>query len=226
MEEAYLPEYEKMSTYPAHLMSKQGQLLPSALIPYCSFSTKMLDLGERVENFTYPLCTAFTPTLHNGQVCYELDTDKIKNAITPANNGGLVLLLDMGKERSVTVRKKYTEDQHERRSDDKLVLGKDLSLGQVDTGQLYIHTLQPYTFQLHHDTNFVLTSLKAMTGTNNFLALSNGKKGCSVEPFEQCKVTQLRKISDSKCECVHYGHGVIRGNRKYKVRRRKEDGFK
>ena len=215
---AYQPEYEEMSNHPVHLKGQYSQLFPSALIPYCSFGTDMFELGEMMDNFTQPICTAFTPTLHNGQTCYELDTDRIKEPTRPANNSGLVLLLDIGMERSVTVRNKEKEAKGKPLNNiGNFVLGEELSNVAGGSGLVYVHTLQPYTFKLSHDTNLILTSVKAMTGTENCLALPDIKKDCSVEPFERCKINQFVTNSQSKCNCFPYGHSFIRGNRTYKV---------
>ena len=208
-----------MSTNPVHLKGKYGQLFPSSLIPYCSFATDMLDLGEKMDNFTYPICTAFKPILHNGQNCYELDTDRIKKSLMPVKNGGLVMLLDIGKERSVTVRKNREQALGKPKSNNELVLGKDLYGDAMSSGLVYVHTLEPYTFQIRNDTNLILTSLKAMTGTENFLALPDSKKDCSVETFERCKIQQFVNKLDNECNCVPYGHEIIRGNRTLQVTR-------
>ena len=78
----------------------------------------------------------------------------------------------------------------------------------MSSGLVYVHTLEPYTFQLKNDTNLILTSLKAMTGTENFLALPDSKKDCSVETFERCKIQQFVNKLDNECNCVPYGYEI------------------
>ena len=75
------PATEDCSSHPIHLVNKQGELMPSAFIPYCGFLTDMAYIGKQRPNFSSPLCNAFTPVLLEGQLCYELDTDRIQSQV-------------------------------------------------------------------------------------------------------------------------------------------------
>ena len=73
LKEVYQPDMEELSSHPVHLLSKDYNLMPSALIPYCAFGIEMKNLGSKINNFSQPICTAFGPVLLDGELCYELD---------------------------------------------------------------------------------------------------------------------------------------------------------
>lgn len=50
------------ANHPVHILNKDGHQNPSALIPFCAFAGNMEVLGQTVENFTDPVCSAFSPT--------------------------------------------------------------------------------------------------------------------------------------------------------------------
>ena len=86
-----------------------------------------------------------------------------------------------------------------------------MTWSKTENGEIYIHTIQPVTGFLDHDTIYILTSIKAMSGSENFLALPDEKKRCSVQSFEECRQQQFIK-NNAKCGCTPYGHGVVMGN--------------
>ena len=66
--------------------------------------------------------------------------------------------------------------------------GCNSNLAPLDTNglaEIYINTLAP--FYGEGPADYVISSLKKMTGTRNFLALSDSKKGCQIEDFVECK---------------------------------------
>ena len=66
--------------------------IPAALIPFCAYQTGMTMMGQKVENLSFPACTIFLPTLHNGQVCYRLNLSLLQTQSGP--DTGLFLVLD------------------------------------------------------------------------------------------------------------------------------------
>ena len=95
LEVVHKAEIEELSSHPVHIINKDGDFMHSALIPYCGFGAEMLSLGQHVDNFTYPICTAFLPTLLDGQLCYELDMNRIREPVKRGPFGGLFLVLDL-----------------------------------------------------------------------------------------------------------------------------------
>ena len=69
--------------------------IPAALIPFCAYQTGMTMMGQKVENLSFPACTIFLPTLHNGQVCYRLNLSLLQTLKTQSGpDTGLFLVLD------------------------------------------------------------------------------------------------------------------------------------
>ena len=63
----------ELSSHHVHLKTKLGALVPSAFIPFCAYKTDLLLLGEHIKGLKFPVCNKFTPTVLDGQLCYNLD---------------------------------------------------------------------------------------------------------------------------------------------------------
>ena len=84
-----------------------GKFMPTALIPFCSFSDNFTLMGVPKLNFNVPVCNSFSPKVVNDQLCYTADPNqniKDKNVL---NN-----FLYMGKELSITLYIDYNKDRH------------------------------------------------------------------------------------------------------------------
>ena len=70
-----------MSTinHPVHFLTKDGERMPSALIPFCEFGGSMSAMGQKIEQFDIPVCNSFKAKILNDQLCYEDDLDSFKN---------------------------------------------------------------------------------------------------------------------------------------------------
>ena len=87
-----------------------------------------------------------------------------------------------------------------------LVIDRESSL-QVDTlsesenfGKFFIHTLSH--FNGTRSGSYVLDSLKRMTGTKQFLGLTNEMKECQVEDFEKCEQRIFLEKATQECNCI------------------------
>ena len=83
------PSIQELSLHPAHLINGQGQPLPSALVPFCSYQSTMM--GRELEGFV--ACDKFQPTVLEGQMCYSLDLKDMKKS-APGKSNGLSMILD------------------------------------------------------------------------------------------------------------------------------------
>ena len=59
VEDVFKAYIEELSSHPVHIRNKEGNFMPSSLVPFCGFGADMFSFGEIVDNFTYPICTAF-----------------------------------------------------------------------------------------------------------------------------------------------------------------------
>ena len=168
--------------------------MPSALIPFCAYGSDMRVVGKSSAQFTFPVCSAFTPTLHQGQLCYKLQLDPETTESKAGIEGGLMLFIDHNTERSVIA----TAEQGKYEMD-KTVM-KMPSKEKMNTIEIYLPTLAPYS--AHKPGSYKMTSLKKMTGTENFLKMSETTKKCQNEVFEDCKTRFLTANSQKVCGCL------------------------
>ena len=186
-----------MSNHPVAIYDREGQIQPSAFIPFCSFGAKMM--GPEVPNMTFPICDIFEPTVYEGHLCYQVNAEKGRGqTVFEGKESGLMLLIDVNSERSFDI---ATEDQH--KGNDKSV--RDVYLGQartenknVNLANIHIGTLAQYTGQAPGD--FALTAIKEMTGSENFLAWPEDKRKCALEKYEKCQMKGFLEES-MKCGC-------------------------
>ena len=97
------PYIHAISNHPVHLKNKDGNINPSALIPFCGFGGDIAIMGETMDKVDYPICNKFRPRVLQGQLCYSVDVNEIKDQIeTEKLHNGLVLLIDYNRMRMLT----------------------------------------------------------------------------------------------------------------------------
>ena len=72
-------------------------------------------MGERVDYFTIPVCNKFTPTVVEGQMCYQVDVNQFRDQVEfkQGKKNGLTFLMDYNAERMVdTYKEELTADQN------------------------------------------------------------------------------------------------------------------
>ena len=65
-----------LSNHPVHLLDNDGNLLPSAFIPYCEIGGNIRDVSFTLKQLHFkhfPVCNIFKPKIYKNQVCYEVD---------------------------------------------------------------------------------------------------------------------------------------------------------
>ena len=132
---------------PPYILNQAGQMMPSALIPFCSFGSVLK--GNYVSNISFRVCDLFYPVIHNGKLCYQTDIVKMASE----QGSGLLLIMDANSEKSVA---KPTVRQVKKGPEEL-----DLRKASVETDQLVeinIGTLAQY--QAYGPGNYILTSVK------------------------------------------------------------------
>ena len=93
----------KLLNHPVHIIDKEGNLSPSALIPFCEFAGNMSTMGVEIEHFDVPVCNSFQAKVLNDQLCYEVDPNKHKmNLNANEFKQGLKLYIDTNNDRQTT----------------------------------------------------------------------------------------------------------------------------
>ena len=71
-----LEMFRKVTNHPVHLLDKDGQLSPTALIPFCEFGGNLSIMGVKHDHFDVPICNSFRPKMIKDQLCYTVDLNK------------------------------------------------------------------------------------------------------------------------------------------------------
>ena len=97
------PYIHFLSNHPPHIINS-----PSAFVPFCEYGGNMLAMGEKIEQFSLPVCTKFVPVILEGQLCYQVDVNniKIKDGKTAAK---LTFLIDYNEDRNTNIFSKILE---------------------------------------------------------------------------------------------------------------------
>ena len=86
-------------------MTKEGELSPSAFIPFCEFGGNMSAMGVKIDQFDVPVCNIFQAKIMNDQLCYEVDLKKFsdENNTRKEFKLGFSFLLDYNEDRQVAL---------------------------------------------------------------------------------------------------------------------------
>ena len=176
---------KEQSLNPVHLVTdNEGNLPPSALVPFCSYQGDKRMLGhERPELSNLTMCNKFEPIILDGQLCYSLNVAKTVSKSTKAGKiNGLLLLVDP-----------YPYGQNARDMPD---------VEEQDDKQfkIFFPTLSQDT--VYGPGTYILSALKRMTGTKNFLELPDKQKKCSLHNRETCQTNKLLDQIQRQCKCV------------------------
>ena len=137
--------------HPVHITNHQGLFSPSAFIPFCAFGGEMGPMGQRIQHFSFPVCTAFRQHLVGDQLCYEVDANQYKSGFSSAAdlqtamNIGLFLLIDQNSE--YDTRKYY--DTAELRSERSInnIFHHYVKLEDTTKIKIYFHTISIVLFK-------------------------------------------------------------------------------
>ena len=148
---------------------------------------------------TFPVCDIFYPTMYEGQQCYRVDVKKIENGkLLKGKRNGLMLMIDVDQERSYNIfdipKKAKKANKYE------LYLGEDVLINQ-NLAHVHIGTLTPHSEEGPGD--YVMTSIKQITGTEGFLAWPKDKRECALEDYEDCQMNRFKE-QVSECGCAPF----------------------
>ena len=176
--------------HPVHL--EKSRTISSALIPFCAFQARLgTSEGKSwVENISFPVCNSFRPVALEGQLCYSL---RVGRKSDEGKSNGLMLLLDLNEDRSIQLE----TNQHKGGGLSTMNMNLDTKMSHRGKDlKIHIKTLSSY--RGFGEGSYKMTMLKALKGTNDFLAMSAEERNCAVEDFEECRNKKLREL----CQCV------------------------
>ena len=171
----YLDDYAHgVSFHPPHLDNSLGHLLPKALIPFCSYQGTML--GKNVSSHNFTACRGFQPSLKNGQLCYSLHLSQVIGSESKSGvKNGLTIVIDQP-------------------------TSFELTRAESSVATIHLETLAG--FSDGRAGRYYMSSLKKITGTDAYMALSNGEKECQPESFEECNMRQVFAELQRECKCI------------------------
>ena len=164
-----------MSFNPPHLDDNSlGQRLPKSLIPLCSYQGTIL--GKNSSHHDFTACRDFQPSLKNGQLCYSLNLSQALGSESKSGiTNGLTIVLDQPTR-------------------------FELTRAENSVATIHLDTLAG--FSDNRPGKYYMSALKRIAGTEAFMALSNGEKGCQPESFEECNMRQVFAELQRECKCV------------------------
>ena len=175
-------------SHPPHLTSTWS----SAFIPFCAYKTD-LNFSENplsLPGLTFPLCSAFLPTILEGQLCYEL---KLNTTSSQGRRNQLMFVLDYNEDRSLQI-----SSEEEKSADVRVSKGTMTFDDAVQKGQAKVHigTLSPYTH--FGGGTFTMTVVKRMRSTDAFQEMPLAQRNCEAELNKNCRTRKLL----AGCNCV------------------------
>ena len=98
-------DMEKLVNHPVHITyRKSTKLSPSSFIPFCEFGSDASIMGKRIDQFDFHVCDSFEEIIFEGQLCYQVNVEKIKQRKRINQEDlkiGLTLLLDYNFDRTL-----------------------------------------------------------------------------------------------------------------------------
>ena len=189
----------ELSSHHVHLKTKLGALVPSAFIPFCAYKTDLLLLGEHIKGLKFPVCNKFTPTVLDGQLCYNLDINSaLPNEDTlDGKQGELTLILDYNLERSVGSQRS-TKNDHQ--ISKRFLEMEDIYIREAQEARIFVHTLKPFSGL--GAGSYTMRSLKHISPTDDFLKLPSEKRRCAKYDKQDCLAKTLQRHKLQTCNCT------------------------
>ena len=91
---------QRITNHPVHIVDEDKVFSPSSFIPFCEFGGNMSMMGMKINNFDFPICNSFRPTILENRLCYKVDVSEIvpKPSLQELFEG-LILVLDYNEDR-------------------------------------------------------------------------------------------------------------------------------
>ena len=177
----------------------ENELVPNALIPFCSFSGNMSITGKTIDGLEIPVCDGFRKDTVDGRLCYTMYVNKLlsteETPIMPGKGKGLVFAIDKGLS--------IGADNYNRVPDDNtLQQGLLITEDPVEEDSVTVYIATPHRFTARRQGRYLMTDLKKMTGTKTFFNLPDEAKECQMGSEGECKSKKLRTELVNKCGCL------------------------
>ena len=103
-----MQQLQKITNHPVHIIDDNGELSPSAFIPFCQFGKNMSVMNVQLDLFSMPVCTHFKAKIFYDQLCYEVDVNRFQDKFTEQDlKLGLSMLVDTNFNRRYSFKGKH-----------------------------------------------------------------------------------------------------------------------
>ena len=183
-----------MVSHPPQLWDHTDSISPSTFVPFCGFKTRLEIANDTaatiLPNSSFPTCNSFTPVNLEGQLCYNI---KLNMSGSQGKDGGLLLVLDMNEDRSISLGSSTTH----KAENFKILRQNDMDQETAKVSpKIHIHLLTPSA--RFGGGSYKMTSVKNVKGTEAFLNMPENERQCVQERSEECQNRELLK----HCNCV------------------------
>ena len=144
-----------------------------------------------VPNISFPICTAFKPTILEGQLCYKLH---VNSSSGQGMKNGLSLLLDYQDELSLQAFP-HPKEEKSKKVIKNLNFDTDRNIHR-EVAKVHINTLS--SFVGFGGGSYQMTVVKRMTATDDFIRMPLKERNCEVELYENCRARKLLE----ECNCI------------------------
>ena len=155
-------------------------------------------LGQTRQDLPFPVCSQFKPVVFEGQFCYSLDLASLNLEVETKSHKehGLLMIIDPSQSMDYPFKNNIGSSKVNHFE----TLNMKIINNVQNSASIHIHTLG--RFSDSRAGSYVLTTPKWMTGTQSFLELSDDKKGCQNEDFDNCRVEAFANKVLNKCKCL------------------------
>ena len=144
-----------------------------------------------VPNISFPICTAFKPTILEGQLCYKI---QVNASSGQGMKNGLSLLLDYQDELSLQAFP-HPKEEKSKKVIENLNFDTDRNIHR-EVAKVHINTLS--SFIGFGGGSYQMTAVKRMTATDDFIRMPLKERNCEVELYENCRARKLLE----ECNCI------------------------
>ena len=110
---------------------------PSAFLPFCEYNGDMLAVGEYIQSFPFPVCTAFRPTVLHGQLCYQFDPSTVLTNPT-TDQPFLIFIMDYNEDREYS---NHLDEKNKNNENPQKLNEMNKNDAHNNEAMIYIHTL-------------------------------------------------------------------------------------
>ena len=214
-----IPRLKEVSNHPVHILNDEGNMNPSALIPFCRIGN--IILGKKIDKFLTPVCTGFKPKVLADTLCYSLDLNDIGNNITIGNGKeyALTLLIDLNEEKSIGLSKKsLSYSEYDKPLAKKWEKG-DSSGHHLSRDDISVHIDGFYPYSSKGGGPYEMSYVKQIETTSDFRTIGQDKTLCQFdETIVECSNRGLITGAVDECGCIPWDlrpHIIALNNQSY-----------